>query len=93
MTEDIPVPKTPRQFAYGATNDWEDPIAVSLGRTVTLSVGTFRVGPRGGRQIRYPLRRGIGEDGIAYGGCNLYRDLGEATEGFLRAAAEEKKIP
>jgi len=88
MTEDIPVPQTPR-WLHSAKNDWEDPIAVSLGRTVTLSGGTFAVGPRGGRQVRYPVRRGIGHDGIAYGGCNLYRDLAAATEGFLRAAAEE----
>jgi len=83
-TEAIPVPRTPR-WMHSSKNEWEDTIAVSLGRTVTLSVGTFGVGPRGGREVRYPVRAGIDEQGIAMGGCNLYRDLEEATAGFLRA--------
>jgi hypothetical protein len=92
MTETIPVPKTPRWHFGGQKNDWEDELAESVGRTVTLAVGTFAVGPRGGREVRYPVRSGIDERGIAMGGCNLYRDLEEATAGFLRACEREALV-
>lgn len=65
-------------------------LAWSLGKTVSLASGLFRLGSRGGRQHRYAVRLDVDEQGIAKGGCCLTSDRAEAEAWFLKYAAEER---
>lgn len=61
-------------------------LAWSVDRTVSLASGMFAVGPRGGRKRRFAVRLGIGEDGVAKGGCCLFERREDAEACFLRHA-------
>lgn len=67
-------------------------LAWSLGRTVSLAGGFFRVGPRGGKEHRYAVRLGVDEMGIAKGGCCLTSDRDEAVAWFLKYCEEERRL-